>query len=1177
MKSILKYSALALLATAMSVSCEKEMAFDDQVAGEKIVRTFTCTFAQPDTKVAVTNEGKTTWEVGDEIMIHGGTDGEARYKVKLTADDISNDGKTATIHFEMDPYDRTDVGVVSKFYAQYPARLVPDGPIYYECRFSGGDDFLMAACDVGDKFVFYNLCGIISFEATGEFDKFELVGNDGEYIGYQGTYQARVRLDEGNEAPIVTNPKFGNGSGDGVPAKSFAAQMKDGVNYVFIPAGTNFTGGFTFKFFDGDELKKVAKTETPVNVAPGKILALGDITSHLEDYVAPSQSDHTPAEWAAGATDLSIGGQAPANCYIVSAPGVYKFPALKGNSDEVAGNIFGAELLWETYNNAETVTANSVIAAVDYDNDYVYFKTPESLKPGNALIAAKNDQDKIMWSWHIWIPASEIKTVATEALCGSPMMDRNLGALVPTLDGAGGVPTVESYGLMYQWGRKDPFLGPKRVDSGSPALVAEGQSAATLGGGAALSYAEAVANPTVFINVSGGDWLSGSAERWAKNKTVNDPCPAGYQIAYGDKGSSPEYPIWNSSDLTGVEGWAYSKDDHWFTFGTGDSMVSFPFAGYYDDNQEGETPGIAHPGDRAAIWFYATNTSSFYHLNLRADSGSFKAGSTSGARGASIRCVKIDGWVEPTPPEPEKPAQVGDVLWSETWTGGEKDATVEAYTQSGTTVYGDATVTYTAVKPDGGSAIKIYIDNQMDGSTVQENLLLSKGGGTWTITGIPTGGAEHALLSIKVNSKRDPVLSTTAEEFVKIGERQVGDEAAKPYTYSWALDFTADATTFDLTFTLNNSSNIRIDDVMLVVTDGAAPEQPKEPAYEHQWGWYSAGDGSTLWTANVTAISVTHPDGYGMVRGLAMDDEYIYLPKSSGYAAIAAVKITDPNTQVKGNVTGVATGDTFQTSFVRVIKNTDANVNGGKDILLLSNLTAANGGPVVIYAYTNGIEAAPVELAKFAWDSANSVEDWRRYGDRFFVTGTWQNGKIYLPSFNPMKMVVLSVANGARTDVIQMAATAEVSPAGIKDVVVWEGTDTQYLLMNNDFANLVVPTGNKQDNGWDELALNFAVDNAKGTWGYNFFTFNEKDYIAYARIVDKKACIEIIEAGVNLGRAISVPKVLMQIPINSAASLDSELTTGGLADCAVRVIDGVPYIAALTRDGAMTVYKLVMK
>ena len=121
-----------------------------------------------------------------------------------------------------------------------------------------------------------------------------------------------------------------------------------------------------------------------------------------------------------------------------------------------------------------------------------------------------------------------------------------------------------------------------------------------------------------------------------------------------------------------------------------------------------------------------------------------------GSNAAYTRVYIKDITIAEIPAEvpPAEPAKVGDILWSETWTGGAKDASVDAYTQTGTTVFGGGKVTYSAVKPDNGSAIKIYIDNQMDGATEQENLLLSKNGGTWTISGIPTGQATGKTLCI---------------------------------------------------------------------------------------------------------------------------------------------------------------------------------------------------------------------------------------------------------------------------------------------------------------------------------------------------------------------------------------------------------------------------------------------
>ena len=357
------------------------------------------------------------------------------------------------------------------------------------------------------------------------------------------------------------------------------------------------------------------------------------------------------------------------------------------------------------------------------------------------------------------------------------------------------------------------------------------------------------------------------------------------------------------------------------------------------------------------------------------------------------------------------------------------------------------------------------------------------------------------------------------------------------------------------------------------VTSITPPE--KVAALEKLWGVYS---GESLWTNNVQSVSITHPDGYGMARTLAMDDDYIYLPKSSAYANIAAVSITNPQTQSKATVTGISGGSIFATSCARMIKNTDASVNGGKDILLVSNLTATNSDAekLVVYAYTNGISAAPVVLCAFCWDSANSVNDWRRYGDRFFVTGTWQEGKLYFPSFDANKTVVLSVANGARTAVTQIAAGADNSPSGIKDLTVYPGSNSLFIT-NASVANLVAGTGSKTAQGWDEYTLSASSSKAKGTWGYNFFSYEGKNYIAYARISDNKAWIEVIIDKGDLITSLEAQEGILKAPLHDATNIDKEHATGGVADCCVRIINGVPYIAALTRDGGAAVCKMVLK
>lgn len=397
--------------------------------------------------------------------------------------------------------------------------------------------------------------------------------------------------------------------------------------------------------------------------------------------------------------------------------------------------------------------------------------------------------------------------------------------------------------------------------------------------------------------------------------------------------------------------------------------------------------------------------------------------------------------------------------------------------------------------------------------------------------------------------------------------------------YKLALTFEENTTgapreaEIDIVRTDNGASVQRIKVIQL-----AGGEAEKVLTLERVWGFYKEGDTPWFATTNITAVSIAHPDGYGMARGLAMDDEFIYLPKASGYANVAAVSIADKTVQKALNKSGVAGGSTFATSFVRMIKNTDASVNGGKDILLLCNLTStdSDANQLKLYAYKDGVDAAPTKIAAFCWDSANNVNDWRRYGDRFFVEGDWSNAKVYFPSFNANKTVVLSIANGARTAVTQIAAGAANSPDGIKDLTVYPG-DNKLFLTNNSIANLVAPTGGKS-NGWDEYSLSASCSEAVGTWGYNFFEFNGKKYIAYARIIgETKAQIEIVEDKGDLLTSLSAKEGLMVSPIHDATDLDKEVATGNAADCCVRVIGEEVYIAALTRDGGFVLDKLYLK
>ncbi len=164
------------------------------------------------------------------------------------------------------------------------------------------------------------------------------------------------------------------------------------------------------------------------------------------------------------AENLSVGETA--NCYIVKTGTSYKFDATVKGNGAGAGNsgyldTFGvkiegavyADLLWEaTFDGDKTRSCAIIDGDPIYDGGEIYFNTGTS--EGNAAIAVYNATGDILWSWHIWVTNDTIVDKENEKSV-SYWMDRNLGAL--TTDPG----DISNRGLLYQWGRKDPFLPSK--------------------------------------------------------------------------------------------------------------------------------------------------------------------------------------------------------------------------------------------------------------------------------------------------------------------------------------------------------------------------------------------------------------------------------------------------------------------------------------------------------------------------------------------------------------------------------------------------------------------------------------------------------------------------------------------------------------------------------------------
>lgn len=609
MKRINIIRVVAIVALIIPVACQKESDMESSPVEERVStatrQTFICSFGEADSKMAIATDGKTTWEVGDEILIHGeylGTKSSKKYStiVTLAAKDIIAEGKKAIISFDVDengidgivPYVRS--GYSSTFYAVYPAAAhsqASGNHVYNYDYFVDTNKPLMAAYDKDGKFIFKHVVAAIEFSIpnTFDFDEVMFQGNNNEVIGFS-SYVLKYGYATGGweEIEIPKSDSSGELRTITIPASC------DGTTRHMIyltPAshgsGIPFTKGFTLKFIKDGAVVKYASNKNNFTLQLGDHLNLGLLnTSYIKTYTSPV---HSPASWTSTAENLST---KPANSYIVyhkdittpvdysgNAGKAFKIAAVQGNSATSVGAIESVEVLWESYSINEDPAVGHVIADVDFDASYVYFKMPETanMHTGNAVIAVRNSANRILWSWHIWVPGSVVGTDVYGDVAGCTLMDRNLGAIVVAPNDAQA--PIESFGLLYQWGRKDPFVGGKKYET-YPSKTPVTKNAPALHD-SQYTIAESIQNPNYYAYVNGGsdtDWLTTSdATLWngaGDVKTKYDPCPYGYRVPLYNNAKD----LWKKTDT----GWDFNKGNtnYWFTFST--SGAIFPYCGYYD-------------------------------------------------------------------------------------------------------------------------------------------------------------------------------------------------------------------------------------------------------------------------------------------------------------------------------------------------------------------------------------------------------------------------------------------------------------------------------------------------------------------------------------------------------------------------------------------------------------------
>ncbi|MEA4821882.1 MAG: DUF4906 domain-containing protein, partial [Erysipelotrichales bacterium] len=302
-------------------------------------------------------------------------------------------------------------------------------------------------------------------------------------------------------------------------------------------------------------------------------------------------------------TDLSrnAGGQLEtANSYIASQGGkYYKFnaaimgngkttpsstvtggnPAVTQNAPAITPVLMdpaNAIVVWETGSKGSVIEEGSVALGTD---NYVRFQTANNTTNGNAVIAVRDASNNILWSWHIWKvpynPNSDYDAYKTFWGRSFNMMKYNLGATVIS-PWNGTATNAGDLGLLYQWGRKDPFLGSSGW-AGSAFVQATYTSPysfaittnTTLPSGAGPTIQYSISNPTNLIvgTLPINDWLNEASYAGQRNNLWGNPLQI-TALPFLNRANDPNLPIGTKSIYDPCPpGWRVPPMDAFTNFG----------------------------------------------------------------------------------------------------------------------------------------------------------------------------------------------------------------------------------------------------------------------------------------------------------------------------------------------------------------------------------------------------------------------------------------------------------------------------------------------------------------------------------------------------------------------------------------------------------------------------------
>lgn len=616
-----------LLVLFLILGCQREIEHNDNTKKNAIPMSFYAGIEMPtDSSLTKTVlDGYPTdafrnvlWEYQDKVYVTNGLQSSKFINTSQGTSEVAlleGELEEGTYYFAAYPYKMVTSSSTSSITVNLPSEQT-----YCKDGIESETFPMVAQCENG-IFNFKNLCGIFVLQLVGDktISSITFCGKDSDENDMIVAGKGMIAMDY-SDVPILNLDDSATTSVKLICPEGVALNRTTPTMFhIVLPEG-NYNS-FEIRISATDRSTMEISSDKPMTIKRSMRTTAAELTySGVVD-----------------ASDLNLSGET-ANCYIVSEAGSYKFKTVKGNSSESVGDVAEVEVLWESFGTEVRPNVGDLIDDVSYSNGRIYFSTPDSFREGNAVIAAKDEDGVILWSWHIWLTDKPEEQVYYNN--AGTMMDRNLGATSATPG------DIESHGLLYQWGRKDPFLGTyTRSASIAPIVESTGnwqQDVSSTSSTGTIEYS--IKNPMSFIMCNNGyDWqYENDPSRWGLNKTQYDPCPSGWEVPVGGNNG-----IWVSSRGSGDKfttgpinslGTDFSGE-----FGSS-APIWYPAAGCRDAyGSMVDSEGWEYSGNWGCYWSssYIDHRNFSMAYTLFFDGNANPVSQSMPAEAQSIRCVQV--------------------------------------------------------------------------------------------------------------------------------------------------------------------------------------------------------------------------------------------------------------------------------------------------------------------------------------------------------------------------------------------------------------------------------------------------------------------------------------------------------------------------------------------------------